>query len=341
MRSVKSLVAAGAASLLSTAAFAADMPSIMPPPPMYAPPPIQEFGGWYLAAISASATRASSASTTCSTRQQPHVPTSAWASTAAALPGSASATRSTTGSAPTSPASIAATANFNGLDVIKFKWRASATASILHRQQVRGAVLANAYVDLGTWWCMTPFVGAGIGPRGSDKLQRTAEHEFRLAPGVGGAGPALPPAIPPEWKFAWAIPRGPRLQGLAEHDARTRLSLRQHGRRHHRRRHDLRRQQGHVFKVQEITSQDLMLGVRWNSTRPPRLRAAADPQGLIEPLVLLRFLTARDFPAPFSFARRGSVHAQSSGQRARDNDWLRLTGDDQRQVRVSMERCDA
>jgi opacity protein-like surface antigen len=24
-------------------------------------------------------------------------------------------------------------------------------------------VLANGYVDLGTWWCITPFVGAGIG----------------------------------------------------------------------------------------------------------------------------------------------------------------------------------
>ena len=47
MRSVKSLIAAGAASLLSTAAFAADM-AIAPPPPMYAPPPAQEFGGWYL-----------------------------------------------------------------------------------------------------------------------------------------------------------------------------------------------------------------------------------------------------------------------------------------------------
>ena len=23
--------------------------------------------------------------------------------------------------------------------------------------------LANAYIDLGTWWCVTPFVGAGIG----------------------------------------------------------------------------------------------------------------------------------------------------------------------------------
>ena len=48
MRSVKSLVAAGAATLLSSAAFAADM-AIAPPPQMYAPPPVvEDFGGWYL-----------------------------------------------------------------------------------------------------------------------------------------------------------------------------------------------------------------------------------------------------------------------------------------------------
>src|SRR5215469_262728 len=46
MRSVKSLIAAGAVSLMSTAAFAADMP--IAPPPMYAPPPPADFGGWYL-----------------------------------------------------------------------------------------------------------------------------------------------------------------------------------------------------------------------------------------------------------------------------------------------------
>jgi opacity protein-like surface antigen len=44
MRSVKLLVAAGAASLLSTMAFAADLP--IAAPAIYAPP--VEFGGWYL-----------------------------------------------------------------------------------------------------------------------------------------------------------------------------------------------------------------------------------------------------------------------------------------------------
>src|SRR4051812_1944743 len=47
MRSVKSLLAAGAASLISSMAFAADMP-IAIPPPMYAPAPPADFGGWYL-----------------------------------------------------------------------------------------------------------------------------------------------------------------------------------------------------------------------------------------------------------------------------------------------------
>ena len=45
MRSVKSFIAAGAATLLSPAAFAADM-AIAPPP--YAAPVVEDFGGWYL-----------------------------------------------------------------------------------------------------------------------------------------------------------------------------------------------------------------------------------------------------------------------------------------------------
>src|SRR4051812_3301186 len=48
MRSVKFIIAAGAATLLSQAAIAADM-AIAPPPQMYAPPPVvEDLGGWYL-----------------------------------------------------------------------------------------------------------------------------------------------------------------------------------------------------------------------------------------------------------------------------------------------------
>ncbi len=45
MRRVKVLVAAGAASLLSSVALAADMPIMAPP--AYAPI-VEDFGGWYL-----------------------------------------------------------------------------------------------------------------------------------------------------------------------------------------------------------------------------------------------------------------------------------------------------
>src|SRR4051812_12526323 len=50
MRSVKLILAAGAASVVSTTVFAADMPSMLPPPPQqqYYAPPVQDFGGWYL-----------------------------------------------------------------------------------------------------------------------------------------------------------------------------------------------------------------------------------------------------------------------------------------------------
>src|ERR1700682_769114 len=47
MPGVKSLLAAGAACLFSSAAFAADMPSIAPPP-NYGQPLVEDFGGWYL-----------------------------------------------------------------------------------------------------------------------------------------------------------------------------------------------------------------------------------------------------------------------------------------------------
>ena len=110
MRSVKYLIAAGAASLLSSAAFAADMPSIMPAPqPYYAPPPVQDFGGWYL--------RGDIGMTNTSASKLFEIPVLNAASTvhlagrprlrpAARHSASASAISSTTGSALTSPVSI-------------------------------------------------------------------------------------------------------------------------------------------------------------------------------------------------------------------------------------------
>ena len=79
---------------------------------------------------------------------------------------SVSVISSTTGSALTSPVNIVASANFTG----SMSSPASVRRPRLRRndnytggQSELGLFLANAYVDLGTWWCVTPFVGAGVG----------------------------------------------------------------------------------------------------------------------------------------------------------------------------------
>jgi opacity protein-like surface antigen len=169
MRSVKYLVAAGAASLLSSAAFAADMPSIMPPPPQqyYAPPPVQEFGGWYL--------RGDVGIT------QQH---------ATSISNPLDSTLNVTGPSYAGTGLSGAGSWDVGVGYVFNNWfRGDITAEYRNAATVKGSVfgqfsafggafsdvdnysanvssfvfLANAYADLGTWWCITPFVGAGVG----------------------------------------------------------------------------------------------------------------------------------------------------------------------------------
>jgi len=60
--------------------------------------------------------------------------------------------------------------------------------------------LANAYVDLGTWNCFTPFVGAGIGGA------RVTLADFSdVNPLVGGFGFGRNPSV---WNFAYALHAG-------------------------------------------------------------------------------------------------------------------------------------
>jgi len=66
-------------------------------------------------------------------------------------------------------------------------------------------LMANAYVDLGTWMCLTPFVGVGVG---------YARHSFSgfsdvglISDGTTGFGYAANSDFS-EWKFAWAVHAG-------------------------------------------------------------------------------------------------------------------------------------
>lgn len=61
-------------------------------------------------------------------------------------------------------------------------------------------VLANAYIDLGTWWCITPFVGAGVG------FANVTIDNFRDINAIAGAGGYAGSAS--QTNFAWALHAG-------------------------------------------------------------------------------------------------------------------------------------
>lgn len=61
--------------------------------------------------------------------------------------------------------------------------------------------LANAYVDLGTWYGVTPYVGAGIGA----SYVTVSDYHF-----VNPGAPPVPGTVPGDskWNFAWALMAG-------------------------------------------------------------------------------------------------------------------------------------
>lgn len=65
-------------------------------------------------------------------------------------------------------------------------------------------VMANAYIDLGTWMCLTPFVGAGVGYA---RHTITGFHDVGyISDGTSGFGYAASDFS--EWKMAWAVHAG-------------------------------------------------------------------------------------------------------------------------------------
>jgi opacity protein-like surface antigen len=122
--------------------------------------------------------------------------------------------------------------------------------------------LANAYVDLGTWWCITPFVGLGIG---------TSRNTISSYRDVGtGPGPGFVPALAfadsaSKWNFAWAVHAGLSYQvtpGFTVELAYRYVNLGDGltG--------DVRPYDGpgsiyNTMEFKDITSHDLKFGVRW------------------------------------------------------------------------------
>jgi opacity protein-like surface antigen len=94
-------------------------------------------------------------------------------------------------------------ANFHGMDIFPVAGGGTGVDTY-SASKSEWLFLANAYVDLGTWWGITPFVGGGVGTS-RNTISSFTDNGLNLG---GGGGPAVPGsargATASEWNFAWA-----------------------------------------------------------------------------------------------------------------------------------------
>jgi opacity protein-like surface antigen len=181
MRSVKFLFVAAATALLSTAAVAADMPSIAPPPGPYPqaypqpaypqpypqqyaqPSMIEDFGGWYLRGdIGMSNQKVRSLFNVLYNSPGISVTTVDPGFDSAGIAGLGFGYQINPWLRGDITAEWRGKANFHGLDIVYFNGTPIGTDEY-HASKSEFLTLLNLYADLGTWWCITPFVGAGVG----------------------------------------------------------------------------------------------------------------------------------------------------------------------------------
>jgi hypothetical protein len=71
-------------------------------------------------------------------------------------------------------------------------------------QHSSAVFLANAYVDLGTWWCLTPFIGVGVG--GARNMISGVQDNGINANGFQGFGFTSNDSA--QWNLAWDVQAG-------------------------------------------------------------------------------------------------------------------------------------
>ena len=130
-------------------------------------------------------------------------------------------------------------------------------------------VMANAYVDLGTWWCVTPFIGAGVG---GARVSIANFTDAGIANNGGGALPGLALADDvSKWNFAWAVHAGVAYKVTPNFTVELAYRYLDMG---NGLTGDLRTFDGvnaiyNPTTFKNITSHDLKLGVRWDLYNPP------------------------------------------------------------------------
>jgi len=267
MRSVKSFIAAGAATLLSQAAFAADM--AIAPPPAYAPAPVvEDFGGWYLRGdIGFSNQRVDRLNNLLDRNNTSSVQTLNFNS--AGIFGLGVGYKVNNWFRADVTGEYRGNSNFFGTDRITYV--GGVGTDTYHATKSEWVVLGNAYVDLGTWWCMTPFIGAGVGGARVSISNFTDQGIVTpLVPGPALASLAFGDNVA-KWNFAWALHAGVAYKVTPNFTVELAYRYLDMG---NGLTGDLHAFDGtnaivNPTTFKSITSHDLKLGVRWDLSNPP------------------------------------------------------------------------
>ena len=137
-----------------------------------------------------------------------------------------------------------------------------------HATKNEWVVLANAYVDLGTWWCITPFIGAGVGGA-RVAINGFTDQGICTAAGPRMAGLAFGDNVS-KWNFAWAAHAGLAYKVTPNFTVELAYRYLDHGRWSDGRppAFDGTNDINNPMTFKHITSHDLKLGVRWDLSSP-------------------------------------------------------------------------
>jgi opacity protein-like surface antigen len=270
MRSVKYTIAAGAASLMSSMALAADLP--------VAPPyiPVAEYGGWYLRGdIGFSNQRVDRVLDTNSAAFNNVAVTQTSSFNTGGIYDVGVGYQFNNWFRADITGQYRGKSNLTALDVVTgtgpnagFVGTDSYTAT-----KSELLFLANAYVDLGTWWSVTPFIGAGIGTSRVSIGDFTDTGFFHIPPFPSAPVPSFNYAgESSKWNFAWAAHAGLAYHvspGLTLELAYSFVSLGS-GITGPTSSFDQVTNTTHApFAFKNIYSNDVKLGVRWNLESAP------------------------------------------------------------------------
>ena len=216
MRSVHGLLAAGAALFVSTATFAADLPIM--PPPAYLPPP-QDFGGWYLRGdIGFSNQRVNNIAMADGRNSDLLSLQQTTAFDTAGIFGLGVGYTFNNWLRGDITGQYRGNSNFKATDIVTFPAYGLVGSGVNNYTASKSEwlIMANAYVDLGTWWNVTPFIGAGVGAARVTIANYTDNGAHNVNYDAASGGYYLGGAVPSfanasaasQWNLAWAVHAG-------------------------------------------------------------------------------------------------------------------------------------